>query len=396
MRLLIMKRFAPLIAIAFVSLITPAFAELNVDVMVDGLNNPWEIVFGPDGDIYFTERDGRIWKIEEFGEAKVIETFTKSGSYEGGTLGLALHPEFEKNKKIYVYQTNLEMEFFQNKVFSFTVDDDMLTDRQIIIDDIPGALWHDGGRIAFGPDGKLYITTGDAVNPGWSQDLSSLAGKILRINPDGTIPDDNPFDSSPIFSYGHRNPQGIAWSNDGLLVSSEHGPSGEMGYGHDEINVIVKGKNYGWPKVVGDSSDVTLVNPIIHSGEQTWAPSGMVYFDSNKIPSLDGKFLVGALRGQHLMVVDVAEDGSLISAEKLFEGDFGRIRTAQTGPDGVLYLLTANGDNDKIIRISESPLEEVAKFTSNESGDNLTIVYVIVGIVAVGVTVGVIAIKRRR
>ena len=396
MRLLIMKRFAPLIAIAFVSLITPAFAELNVDVMVDGLNNPWEIVFGPDGDIYFTERDGRIWKIEEFGEAKVIETFTKSGSYEGGTLGLALHPEFEKNKKIYVYQTNLEMEFFQNKVFSFTVDDDMLTDRQIIIDDIPGALWHDGGRIAFGPDGKLYITTGDAVNPGWSQDLSSLAGKILRINPDGTIPDDNPFDSSPIFSYGHRNPQGIAWSSDGLLVSSEHGPSGEMGYGHDEINVIVKGKNYGWPKVVGDSSDVTLVNPIIHSGEQTWAPSGMVYFDSNKIPSLDGKFLVGALRGQHLMVVDVAEDGSLISAEKLFEGDFGRIRTAQIGPDGVLYLLTANGDNDKIIRISESPLEEVAKFTSNESGDNLTIVYVIVGIVAVGVTVGVIAIKRRR
>jgi len=396
MRLLIMKRFAPLIAIAFVSLITPAFAELNVDVMVDGLNNPWEIVFGPDGDIYFTERDGRIWKIEEFGEAKVIETFTKSGSYEGGTLGLALHPEFEKNKKIYVYQTNLEMEFFQNKVFSFTVDDDMLTDRQIIIDDIPGALWHDGGRIAFGPDGKLYITTGDAVNPGWSQDLSSLAGKILRINPDGTIPDDNPFDSSPIFSYGHRNPQGIAWSSDGLLVSSEHGPSGEMGYGHDEINVIVKGKNYGWPKVVGDSSDVTLVNPIIHSGEQTWAPSGMVYFDSNKIPSLDGKFLVGALRGQHLMVVDVAEDGSLISAEKLFEGDFGRIRTAQTGTDGVLYLLTANGDNDKIIRISESPLEEVARFTSNESGDNLTIVYVIVGIVAVGVTVGVIAIKRRR
>ena len=396
MRLLIMRVLGILLFIAFFALITPAFAELNVDVMVDGLNNPWEIVFGPDGEIFFTERDGRIWKIEEFGEAKVIETFTKSGSYEGGTLGLALHPEFEKNKKIYVYQTNLEMEFFQNKVFSFTVDDDMLTDRQIIIDDIPGALWHDGGRIAFGPDGKLYITTGDAVNPGWSQDLSSLAGKILRINPDGTIPDDNPFDSSPIFSYGHRNPQGIAWSSDGLLVSSEHGPSGEMGYGHDEINVIVKGKNYGWPKVVGDSSDVTLVNPIIHSGEQTWAPSGMVYFDSNKIPSLDGKFLVGALRGQHLMVVDVAENGSLISAEKLFEGDFGRIRTAQIGPDGVLYLLTANGDNDKIIRISESPLEEVAKFTSNESGDNLTIVYVTVGIVALGVTVGVIAIKRRR
>jgi len=390
-----MKRFAPLIAIAFVSLIAPAFGEMNIDVVVDGLNNPWEMVFAPNGDIYFSERDGRVWKIENFGEAKVIQTFPKSGSYEGGTLGLALDPNFEENKKIYIYQTNLELEFFQNKVFSFTVDGDELIDVQTVIDDIPGAPWHDGGRIAFGPDDKLYITTGDAVNPGWSQDLSSLAGKILRINSDGSIPDDNPFDSSAIFSYGHRNPQGIAWNDNGLLVSSEHGPSGEMGYGHDEINVIVKGENYGWPKVVGDSSDDSYVNPIIHSGEQTWAPSGMVYFDSNKIPSLDGKFLVGALRGQHLMVLDIANDGSLTSAEKIFEGDFGRIRTAQISPDGVLYLLTANGDNDKIIRISEAPLDEVTKFTSSESGDNLTIVYAIVGIVIAGIIV-VIAIKRRR
>ena len=384
------------IGIAFVSLIAPAFAEMNIDVVVDGLNNPWEMVFAPNGDIYFSERDGRIWKIESFGEAKVIQTFPKSGSYEGGTLGLALHPNFEENKKIYVYQTNLELEFFQNKVYSFTVDGDELTDKQIVIDDIPGALWHDGGRIAFGPDGKLYITTGDAVNPGLSQDLSSLAGKILRINPDGTIPDDNPFDSSPVFSYGHRNPQGIAWDNNGLLVSSEHGPSGEMGYGHDEINVIVKGGNYGWPKALGDSSDDSFVNPIIHSGQTTWAPSGMVYFDSNKIPSLDGKFLVGALRGQHLMVVDVAEDGSLISAEKMFEGEFGRIRTAQMGPDGVLYLLTANGDNDKIIRISEAPLEEVEKFTSSESGNNQLVLYVIIGVIVAVAACVVIAIKRRR
>jgi len=169
-----------------------------------------------------------------------------------------------------------------------------------------------------------------------------------------------------------------------------------MGYGHDEINVIVKGENYGWPKVVGDSSDDSFVNPIIHSGQTTWAPSGIVYFDSNKIPSLDGKFLVGALRGQHLMVVDIAKDGSLVSAEKMFEGEFGRIRTAQIGPDGILYLLTANGDNDKIVRISESPVEQVEKFTSSESGSNQTFLYgVIGGIVAIAVTVGII-IKWKR
>ena len=391
-----MKRFAPLIAVAFVSLITPAFAEMNIDVVVDGLNNPWEMVFAPNGDIYFSERDGRVWKIENFGEAKVIQTFPKSGSYEGGTLGLALDPNFEENKKIYIYQTNLELEFFQNKVFSFTVDGDELIDVQTVIDDIPGAPWHDGGRIAFGHDDKLYITTGDAVNPGWSQDLSSLAGKILRINSDGSIPDDNPFDSSAIFSYGHRNPQGIAWNDDGMLVSSEHGPSGEMGYGHDEINVIVKGKNYGWPKVVGDSSDDSFVNPIIHSGEQTWAPSGMVFYNSDKISNFEGKFLVGALRGQHLMVLDVANDGSLISAEKMFEGDFGRIRTAQISPDGVLYLLTANGDNDKIVRISEAPVVEVEKFTSRESGSDQTISYAIVSVIVIGIVITVVAIKRRK
>ena len=373
----------------------PAFADLNSDVIVDGLNNPWEIVFGPNGDIYFTERDGRIWKMSESGVAKVIYTFPKSGSVEGGTLGLALHPEFEENKKIYVYQTNLELEFYQNKVFSFEVDENTLSNKQLILDGIPGAPWHDGGRIKFGPDQKLYISTGDAINPGWSQDLSSLAGKILRINSDGTIPDDNPFDSSPVFSYGHRNPQGLAWSSNGMFVSSEHGPSGEQGYGHDEINVILKGKNYGWPNIVGNSSDENFVNPITHSGQLTWAPSGMVFYDSEKISSFNGKFLVGTLRGEHLMVVDIDNNGSIISSEKMFDGEFGRIRTAQIDPDGNLYLLTANGNNDKIIRISETPLEDVTKFTSKESGTDLTTLYIVIGVVSIGIILSFVVLKRK-
>ncbi len=381
--------------ISFFSMMLPVFGDLNSDIIVDGLNNPWEIVFGPDDEIYFTERDGRIWKLTEFGNAKVIQTFPNSGAVEGGTLGLALHPEFEKNKKIFVYQTNLELEFYQNKIFSFTVEDDMLTDKQVILDGIPGAPWHDGGRIQFGPDKKLYISTGDAINPGWSQDLSSLAGKILRINPDGTIPEDNPFESSPVFSYGHRNPQGLAWSSNGMFVSSEHGPSGELGYGHDEINIILSGKNYGWPNIVGNSLDENFVNPLIHSGQSTWAPSGMVFYDSDKISSFSGKFLIGTLRGEHLMVVDIDDDGSLISTEKFFDGDFGRIRTAQIDHDGNLYLLTANGNNDKIIRISETPLENVEKFTSQESGDDLTILYVLIGIVGVALILGLVALKRK-
>ena len=352
-------------------------------------------MFGPNGDIYFTERDGRIWKMSESGVAKVIYTFPKSGSVEGGTLGLALHPEFEENKKIYVYQTNLELEFYQNKVFSFEVDENTLSNKQLILDGIPGAPWHDGGRIMFGPDQKLYISTGDAINPELSQDLSSLAGKILRLNSDGTIPNDNPFDSSPVFSYGHRNPQGLAWSPDGLFVSSEHGPSGELGYGHDEINVILKGKNYGWPNVVGNSFDEKFVNPLTHSGESTWAPSGMVFFDSEKISDFTGKFLVGTLRGEHLMVLDIANDGSMISSEKMFDGEFGRIRTAEISPDGNLYLLTANGNNDKIIRISETPLEDVKKFTSKESVNDFTTLYVVIGIVGIGTIVGFVIVKRK-
>ena len=243
---------------------------------------------------------------------------------------------------------------------------------------------------------KIYITTGDSTNANLSQKIDSLAGKILRINADGTIPVDNPFESSPVFSYGHRNPQGIDWTENGILVSSEHGPSGEKGYAHDEINVIEPGKNYGWPVIVGDSNNPEYTNPILHSGDITWAPSGLLYYDSNKIPELKGKFLVAALRGQHVMVLDLdLKNNSVNSVEKIFQDDYGRIRGLVQSPDGDVFVLTSNGDNDKILRVTTletPPLTVETKGPSSSLGG-----YLVYGIIIATVVAGAaILIKRRK
>ena len=372
-----------------------ASAEVRVETVVDNLKIPWELVFAPDGRIFFTERDGKLWVIEDE-SLELVATFPTSNTLEGGLLGLALDPEFEKNNFLYLYQTYFGFELHHNKVVRYTVSNNQLTDEQILIDKIPGALWHDGGRIKFGPDEKIYITTGDATNANLSQKIDSLAGKILRINADGTIPDDNPFESSPVFSYGHRNPQGIDWTENGILVSSEHGPSGEKGYAHDEINVIEPGKNYGWPVIVGDSNNTEYTNPILHSGDVTWAPSGLLYYDSDKIPEWKGKFLVAALRGQHVMVLDLDLENNMVnSVEKIFQDKYGRIRDLVQSPDGDVFILTSNGDNDKILRVTTletPPLTVETKGQSSSLGG-----YLVYGIIIATVVAGAaILIKRRK
>ena len=372
-----------------------ASAEVKVETVVDNLKIPWELVFAPDGRIFFTERDGKLWVIEDE-SLELVATFPISNTLEGGLLGLALDPEFEKNNFLYLYQTYFGFELHHNKVVRYTVSNNQLTDEQILIDKIPGALWHDGGRIKFGPDEKIYITTGDAANANLSQKIDSLAGKILRINADGTIPVDNPFESSPVFSYGHRNPQGIDWTENGILVSSEHGPSGEKGYAHDEINVIEPGKNYGWPVIVGDSNNPEYTNPILHSGDVTWAPSGLLYYDSDKIPEWKGKFLVAALRGQHVMVLDLDLENNMVnSVEKIFQDKYGRIRDLVQSPDGDVFILTSNGDNDKILRVTTletPPLTVETKGPSSSLGG-----YLVYGIIIATVVAGAaILIKRRK
>ena len=377
------------ILLASVAILAPnAFAEINVEIVLDNLKNPWEIEFAPDGKIFFTERDGKLWVIDNESILQLVAEFPASNTSEGGLLGLELDPDFENNQFLYLYQTYMDIPTHQNKVVRYTVNNNQLTDELILIDNIPGAIWHDGGRIKFGPDEMLYITTGDATNANLSQDPASVAGKILRINSDGTVPSDNPF-NSPVFSYGHRNPQGLAWNENGILVSSEHGPSGERGYAHDEINVIERGKNYGWPTIVGDSNDIAYTNPILHSGDITWAPSCLLYYNSDKISEWKGKFLVATLRGEHVMVLDLELENDVVnSAEKIFQGDYGRIRNLVQGPDGDVFMLTSNGNNDKILQISTLETVPLSVETSElPSTSNDYLVYVVIALVIGGILV---------
>ncbi len=336
----------------------------EIEIVAENLKVPWQIVFSPDGRIFFTERGGQLRVIQD---GKLLDEPVKSlevGAVEGGLLGVALDKNFEDNHFVYLYYTYSDFVFTYNRVSKFVEKDNNLTEEQILIDKIPGGPIHDGGRIKFGPDNKLYITTGEAGNPGLAQDLDSLGGKILRINPDGTIPKDNPFEQSPVFSYGHRNPQGLDWDPiTQKLVITEHGPSGERGFAHDEINIIQAGANYGWPTIVGDETDAGLVNPLIHSGKKTWAPSGATFYTSDNISDWENKFFVANLRGAHLRIFDLdLSEEKMLSSEVLFKDQFGRLRDVAIGPDDNLYLLTSNKDgrgnpdqnDDKILRISPS------------------------------------------
>jgi glucose/arabinose dehydrogenase len=347
---------------------TPRGPSQGLEVIASGLEIPWSIAFSPDGTLYFTERPGRVNVIRD-GQAHTLLTLEVSArpGHEGGLLGIDLDPQHSENRHVYVYYTYRGAEGQRwNRISRYTETGDALTDPTILLDRIPAGDFHNGGRIKFGPDGKLYATTGETFSGELAQDLDSLGGKILRMNPDGTVPQDNPFPGSLVYSYGNRNPQGLAWHPEtGALYSTEHGPSGEnLRFAHDEINLIQPGDNYGWPHVVGDDGDSRYVDPLYHTGTTTWAPSGATFHDGTRHPQWRNKLLIAALRGKHLRIVTLTPDHTAVqSTAPLYEGTLGRIRDVVQGPDGFIYLCTSNRDgrgdpgdeDDLIVRIVGPP-----------------------------------------
>ncbi len=322
-------------------------SEQTFEIVADNLHIPWEIVFLPDGDLLVTERPGILKRIGDNERVYIIEGVKHIG--EGGLLGMALHPRFSENQWMYLYFTTKNDEGLINRVERYRFAGDRLTEKTAIIDNIPGAAYHDGGRIAFGPDGYLYITTGDAGKNNLAQDVNSLAGKILRLKDDGLIPSDNPFGNA-VYSYGHRNSQGLVWDDKGQLWATEHGRSGILS-GLDELNLIKKGKNYGWSVIQGDETKANMESPITQSGpDETWAPAGATFWN--------GSVFFGGLRGEALYEANVINERN-VSIKVHFRKEFGRIRAVVLGPDGYLYITTSNSDSrgvpkandDKVIRI---------------------------------------------
>lgn len=339
---------------------------VRAEEVVSGLEVPWGIAFLPNGDMLVSERAGRVRLVQD-GQlrSQPVATLEATDEGEGGLLGIAVHPDVASNGLFYVYYTANRNGSRTNLVERWRLAADGLSasrDRTII-EGIPVAQYHNGGRIRFGPDGMLYIGTGDARDPDLSQDPQSLAGKILRLTPDGQIPADNPFANSPVYVLGIRNTQGFDWIDRQTLWVTDHGPSGELGRrGHDKASLARAGDNLGWPTLEQCSTGAGLVTPSI-VWRQALPPGGSVIYTGTAIPEWRNSLIVATLRSQHLqrVVFDPESPGQVQRHEVYLEGQFGRLRDAVMGPDGELYVTTSNCDGrgtcpaeqDKILRITQ-------------------------------------------
>jgi len=340
--------------------------KFRVETVASGLEVPWAFAWLPNKDLIFTERRGRV-RIIEAGKLRAEPVFLVPDvepSSESGLMDISLHPDFAKNNFIYLaYSYNQDGK--RVKVVRYTYANKTFTAPKIIIDNIPGSPNHAGTRCRFGPDGKLYVTTGDATDWNQAQKLDSLSGKTLRLNDDGTVPRDNPFVKTAgarpeIWSYGHRNAQGLAWQPvSGLMFQTEHGPSSfeGKGSGGDEVNIVERGQNLGWPEIHHTEKRDGMISPLLEYSPAC-APASAMFYNGSVFPAFKGNFFFGCLRGAR--IVRVTLDGrKVVAQENLLDGVMGRIREMEEGPDGYIYFSTSNRDgrgspapdDDRIMRI---------------------------------------------
>ena len=337
--------------------VIPGSVAIKDSVIITGLNYPWEILWGPDNFIWMTERGGKISRVNPAtGVVTLLHTINEVISNgEGGLLGMVLHPNFSTTPNVFVAYNYNNGAVYREKIVRFTYNGTTLTNPVIILDNIAASSIHNGCRLVITPDLKLFITTGDASTQALPQNTSSLNGKVMRLNLDGTIPTDNPVAGNPYWSFGHRNPQGLVYANN-VLYSSEHGPSND-----DEINIIEKGRNYGWPNVEGfcnTSGEQTFCTANnIREPLKAWTPTvavcGLDYYNNNQIPQWKNSLLLVALKESRLYQLKLdAAFTSIASTTEYFAGSYGRMRDVCVSPTGNVYICTSNGgNNDRIIEV---------------------------------------------
>lgn len=331
-----------------------------LEVIATNLEIPWALAFAPDGRLFFTERPGRV-RVFQNGQVVATPALTLTDVAavgEGGLLGLAVHPDFATNHFVYLaYGARLANGSRETRVVRYRETGNILGEPAVLLAGVGAADIHDGARVKFGPDRKLYVTMGDVADPPTAQDLGRLTGKILRLNEDGSVPSDNPFPGSPIWSYGHRNPQGLDWQPvTNQLWNAEHGQTG-----NDEINRVIAGRNYGWPVIEGDQTRAGMETPVLFFSPSI-APSGASFYTGTAITGFRQNLFVAALAQQLLLRVrfEPNDPTRVLTTERLLAGRFGRLRDVVTGPDGALYLCTSNRDgrnnpvatDDRIIKLS--------------------------------------------
>lgn len=352
-----MKRISTIVFIAFIAVLGSAFIfkkadyafvppdGFKIDTLADNLRVPWQLVFLPDQSMLFTEREGRV-RIYRKGHLLPKPAFIANDVVlrnKTGVLGMCIHPDFAENNFVYLAFNYTLGDRMKLRIIRFVLKKDTLIDPFVILKDIPANQNHTGCRLVFGPDKKLYITTGDADQPMLSQDLKAYNGKILRLNDDGTIPIDNPFFKSDtarkeIWSYGHRNPQGLVFQKGtGIIFETEHGPTGG-----DEVNIIKKGANYGWPVIHHDDTRSGMELPIAQYTPSV-GPGEAMFYEGSKIPQLKGKLLVACLRGESILAITL-QNTKVVNQQVLLKNTYGRIRSLVTGPDGYIYFSTSMHD----------------------------------------------------